>query len=111
MSNNIETVEDSDEYNFRQLMDTIYEVKDIILTIPEDQLQELKDGLQDRKAKDNVALKKRGALPVTETLNFLSYPATDKKGNELEGQISVRIKLLPRRSIDIIKMEIPTDEL
>lgn len=107
----IENMEDSENYNFRQLMDTLYETKDIIVTIPEGQEQELRDGLQDRKAKDNVRLKKEGILPITDTLNFLGYPAMDKNGKVKEGQVCVRIKLLPRRSVDIISMEIPSDDL
>lgn len=111
MADEMTTMDDNESYNFRQLMDTLYEHKDIIVTIPEGQEQELRDGLQDRKAKDNVRLKKEGILPITDTLSFLAYPAVDKNNRVKEGQSCVRIKLLPRRSIDIISMEVPTDDL
>ena len=99
------------EYNFRELLDALNEYKDLILTIPSDQVTELRDGFQARKSKDNYAMKKKGVLPPPEVLDFTIYPARDSNNVEIEGQTCVRVKLLPRKSIDIIKMEIPSGDI
>lgn len=102
--------EESSAYNFRELLDLLNESKDIILTIPADQLEELKVGLRTRKAKDNYGMKRRGILPPQDALSFVDYPATDDDKNEIEWQRCVRVKLIPRKTVDILKVEIPSSD-
>lgn len=102
--------EESSAYNFRELLDLLNESKDLILTIPADQLEELKEGLRTRKAKDNYGMKRRGIPPPQDALSFVDYPATDEAKNEIEWQRCVRVKLIPRKTVDILKVEIPSSD-
>lgn len=103
--------EDSTEYNMRELMDQVYLHKELIITIPTEQVNILKQGLITRKAKDNTKLKNNGILPVGEVLFFLVYPAKDGSNKEIEGVSEVRIKLGPKKSVNVLAIRIPNDEL
>lgn len=105
-----EDEEESNAYNFRELLDALNECKDFILTIPFDQLDELKDGLRTRKAKDNYAMKRKGLVPPLDSISFNDYPALDEDKKEIEWQRCVRVRLIPRKVVDILKMEIPNGD-
>lgn len=103
--------EDSAIYSFQEILDALNESRDLILTIPSEQVAELQEGLQARKSKSNYAARKQGIEPPSDRLDFLVYPAKDKKGVDIEGQTCVRVRLKARKSVDIIKMEFPSAEL
>ena len=103
--------EDSANYSFQELLDALNEARDIILTVPTEQVQELQDGLQARKSKINYAARQKGIEPPAERLAFVVYPAKDAKGKDIEGQTCVRVSLKARKSVDILKMEFPSSEL
>jgi hypothetical protein len=97
------------EYNMRELMDTIYKMRDAIFTVPNDQVQALKTGLIIRKGKDNSKLKKADISPASEVLSFMIYPAK-KDGVEIPGFSDVRVKLGPKKSVTILDIRSPNDE-
>ncbi len=101
--------EDELAYNFRELMDMLVDKRDIILTVPTDQVDALKKGLYARKGKDTHKLNKAGVKAGNDVLQFLTYPAKDKDGKEIFGQTCVRVKLGPRKSVTIINIEVPDD--
>lgn len=103
--------EENNAFSFRQLMDAIYEHKDIIVTIPADQEEALRSGLAVRKSKDNAKYKRAGITPSSETLSFLSYPAKDENGKEMEGAVTIRIKLGPRKAINVLALTLPDDSI
>ena|SRR3990167_2906357 len=115
--NNEIDVEDSfnDEeelsYNFRELMDMLIEKKDIILTIPADQVEILKKGLYARKGKDTYKLNRAGVKAGNDVLSFLTYPAQDEAGETIDGQMCVRVKIGPRKSVTILSIKVPNDDL
>lgn len=103
-----EFLDEDSSYNFRQLMDTLVENKDIIVTVPTEQVVALRAGLIMRKSKDNKKASRSGLLPNDEVLSFLVYPAKDKDTQkELVGQTCVRVKLSAKRSITVIGIEVP----
>jgi hypothetical protein len=102
--------DESNAYNFRELLDQLNECKDFILTIPFDQLEELKEGLRTRKAKDNYSMRRKGIPPPLDSLSFTDYPSLDDNGINIDWQRCVRVKLVPRKVVDILKMEIPSDD-
>lgn len=101
--------EDELAYNFRELMDLLVDKRDIILTVPTDQVDSLKKGLYARKGKDTYKLNRAGVKAGNDVLQFLTYPAKDKDGKEIFGQTCVRVKLGPRKSVTIINIEVPDD--
>jgi hypothetical protein len=101
--------EENTEYNFRELYDQVLQLKDCIITVPSDQVAELKQGLIIRKSKDNAKLVKSGLLPDNLVLAFLAYPAKDKNGKEIDGLSDVRVKLRPKRGVTVVDIRIPDD--
>lgn len=106
-----EEEDSSTEYNMRELMDQVYLHKDLIITIPTEQVNILKQGLITRKAKDNTKLRENGILSVGDVLSFLVYPSKDKEDKEIEGISEVRIKLGPKKSVNVLAIRIPSNEL
>ena len=100
---------DGTEYNMRELMDQVYQLRDLIITVPTDQVTTLKSGLITRKAKDNVKLKKADVSVVTDVLSFLVLPAK-KDGVLLEGYSDVRVKIGPKKSVTVMEIRVPSDE-
>lgn len=100
--------EDVDTYDFRQLYDTLIEHRDVILTIPEDQVEFLRKGLSVHKAKFNAKLKANGLVPSTDSVTYTVYKT---KEDEDTPNTHVRMKLGPRNGITVLKMEIPDDSL
>lgn len=96
-------------YNMRELMDEVYKNTDIIFTVPSDQTELLKKGLIVRKGKDNAKLSKAGLKPDGLVLSFIVYPHKEN-GKEVEGLSDVRVKLGPKKSVNILKIHIPSDE-
>jgi len=96
-------------YNMRELMDQVYQNNDIIFTVPTDQTELLKKGLIVRKGKDNQKLTKAGLKPDGLVLSFIVYPHKDN-GKEVEGLSDIRVKLGPKKSVNIVKIHIPADE-
>lgn len=107
---NDDFLDEDSSYNFRQLMDTLLANKDIIVTVPSDQVVLLRAGLIMRKSKDNKKAVRNGLLPNDEMLSFQIYPAKDKlTKQDLIGQTCIRVKLAPKRSITVLDIEVPDD--
>jgi hypothetical protein len=100
---------DGTEYNMKELMDQVYELKDVIFTVPADQVDILKKGLITRKGKDNARLKDAGVSVDQSVLSFLVYPHKGNDGKEIEGVSDVRVKLGPKKSVSILAINIPDD--
>lgn len=98
-------------YSFREIMDMLIEKRDIILTVPADQVPALKKGLYTRKGKDVQKLSRAGIKSGNEVLSFLTYHPKDASGAEIIEQMCVRVRLGSRKSVTIINVEIPDDTL
>ncbi len=93
------------EYNPKELMSQVYLHKDVIITIPSDQVKILKDSLIDRKNLDNRKLQASNIPTSGETLSFLVIPGKD------EGFSDVRVKLGMKKSVSVKEIRLPNDEL
>lgn len=102
---------DDNSYNFRELMDMLTEKKDIIITVPHDQVEILKKGLYARKSKDIFKLNKAGVKASTDILNFSSYAAKNPDGTDSTEATCVRVKLGARKGVTVLAIEIPDDTL
>lgn len=101
----------NDHYSFRELMDLLIEKKEILLTIPKEQEQELRKGLSVRKNKDNAKMKAAGIMPDTNLLSFFSYTHTDENGAPDPDLINIRIKLGPKKSIQVLNIQLLDDSI
>lgn len=107
-----DTSTEDTSYNFRELMDLLMDKRDIIITVPSDQVEALKKGLYARKGKDTYKLNRAGVKAGTDILSFLTYypidPVTKEENKE---HTCVRVKLGARKSVTVINIEVPDDEL
>jgi len=103
--------EDEEElsYSYREIMDMLVEKRDIIITIPTIELDALKKGLYTRKGKDVQKLSRAGIKPGNEVLSFLTYHPKDAEGNEIMEELCVRVRLGARKSVTVLKIEVPDD--
>lgn len=106
----MDSQEERDPYSFDEILSFLNIEKELILTIPSDQEEDLRSGLQARKSKINQGLKRKNMEPPKETLTFNSYPAKDSQGKVVDGIICVKVVLKARASVDIIKIEVPDKE-
>lgn len=103
--------EEDNSYTFRQIMDTLLMQNELIVTVPTKQVAALKAGLVMRKSKDNRKAVRSGLLPTDRVLSFNDYPALDKETKKpIEGQTCVRVKLIDKKAINIIALEVPDNE-
>lgn len=100
--------EEDSTYNFQELLDALVENRDIILTVPKDQVEALRKGLSVVKAKRNAKLKGAGLAVSTDAITYNIYDDKETKDTE---NTKVRIKLGPRVGINVIKMELPDEQL
>jgi len=106
-------IEETEElsYSYREIMDMLVDKRDIIITVPTSEVASLKKGLCTRKGKDVQKLSKAGLRAGNEVLSFLTYKPKDEKGDWIEDQTAVRIRLGARKSVTILNVEIPDDTL
>lgn len=95
-------------YDFAELLAAVQESKDLILTVPKDQVEALKVGLSNKKAKENKKMKAAGLAVPRDALDYIVYEAGDDKKDKT---MHVRVKYGPRTQINILKMELPDDKL
>lgn len=105
-------MEEDNLYNFRQLMDTLVIHKELIITVPTEQVKQLKNGFIMRKSKDNKLLQRKNLIPDDEVLSFSVFPKKDDVTKQLiEGQTCVRVRIGPRKSINVLEIRIPDNEI
>lgn len=95
-------------YDFTELWMAVQEQKDLILTVPADQVELLKLGLSNKKSKETKKLRAAGLAVSRDALDYLVYENEEDKGR---GTKHVRVKYGPRTQINILKIEIPDDKL
>jgi hypothetical protein len=95
-------------YDFAELLAAVQESKDIILTVPAEQVDSLKIGLSNKKSKENKKLKSAGIAVPRDAIEYIVYETAEDKS---KGTMHVRVKYGPRTQVKILKMELPDDQL
>ena len=103
--------DDPTAFSPRALLDEVMKLEDIIVTIPATELNKLKNSLMKRKARDNAKMKSAGVPIDTRVLSFNDYPALDAEGKPREGLLDVRIKIGERKSLTVLEIRKPSDDL
>lgn len=78
---------------------------EVVITVPSEEVERIKTGLKNLKAKQAAKMKEDGLVPDPSTLSFIERP-TD---NSLFVDLS--ISLVRKSVIKILKMRIPDNEL
>ncbi len=105
------TEEETSAMRFDELLNALYEVRELLITVPLDQVDELKEGLRSCKGRHNYAIRRKGGIPPTEMLEFADYPAKNDQGEVLNGQQTVHVKLKPRKAVEIYSIKVPDSSL
>lgn len=103
--------EEDNSYNFREIMDMLIDKRELIITVPNDQVEVLKKGLYARKSKDIFKLNKAGVKASTDILSFSSYAAKGPDGLDSIENTCVRVKLGARKGVTVLSIEIPDNDL
>ena len=93
---------DEQEITYSEILATAMLNSEVIITVITDEVEKIKVGLKNVKAKQIAKLKEDGLVPPSETLEFQEAPS-------LEGEefTDLRIILRTRNAIKIKKLTIP----
>lgn len=89
---------------YRQILRMLEGQKELILTIPEDEVDDLKRGITRLRSRDNSKLKNAGLEVSEETLTYLPLPCT------IKGMSRIQIRISAKKTIRVAKIEIPDDK-
>lgn len=113
MSNDslIPAIEEDDptEMSFAQLFKQLVHSGELILTMPDDQVEGFRKGLTQFKAKQNMKLKEAALKPDTQVLKYVML--SDDKEHAATGQARIQVRLSERAGVTVLKMELPDDKL
>lgn len=94
-----------DGMTYRQILRMIENQKEIILTIPEHEEEDLKRGITRLRSRDNAKLKDAGLEVSEETLSYKQLPCQEK------GMTRLHITIASRKTIRVAKIELPDDSI
>jgi hypothetical protein len=94
------------DFPLRELFKKILENGELILTIPEEQEDDLRKGLAMAKSKNNIKAKENGGNIEKRTLE---YNVVVCKNNA--GMIDVHIRLAERKGITVFNIRLPDDTI
>lgn len=93
-----------EELTFAELLATVTLNEEVIITIPEEEVERVKTGIKNIKAKQAAKMKEEGILPPQDTLSF-----STTERNE-EGDVDLKIILNKKSTIAVKKIVIPDGE-
>ena len=97
-------------YNFDELLAALAESRELIVEIPSDQQNLLREGLQRRKMKQRETILRAGGTAPKEMLSFNFYPAKNVDGSLKEGVTACHIHLKEQKGIIVLSIAVPDKE-
>jgi hypothetical protein len=98
----------NEELTFSELYASVMLNGEIVITIPQEEVERVKTGLKNLKAKQAAKMKEDGLIPDPSVFTFIERPTEDE---EFEGYIDLSIQLSRRSVVKIAKMRIPDNEM
>lgn len=92
-----------DGMTYRQILRMLEAQKELILTIPSHEEDDLKRGITRLRSRDNSKMKDAGLEVSEESLSYLTLPC------DLKGMTRIQIRISARKTIQVAKIEIPDD--
>ena len=81
---------------------------EVVITIPPEEVERVKTGLKNFKAKQAAKMKESGLIPDPSTLNFATRECLDPELRE--NFIDLSIQLSRKSTVKVVKMRIPDGE-
>jgi len=103
MNDNSSTEE---ELTFSEIYSSVLLNGEIVITIPKEEVERVKTGLKNTKAKQSLKMKEDGLIPDSSVFTFI-----ERESEEGEGFIDLSIELSRRSVVKIKKFRIPDQEL
>ena len=101
--------QDGEELTFSELYASIILNGEIIITIPPEEVERVKTGLKNHKAKLSAKMKEEGLVPDPSIFTFIER--TPLSPSYKDNFVDLSIVLSRRSSIKIMQMRIPDNEL
>lgn len=100
--------EEEQELSFEEILTTVMMNDEIIIVIPTEEVERVKTGLKNAKAKQAAKMKEDGLLPDPSNLSFLTFPYTSNDEDVEEGEyVQLKIILSRRGTIKVKEVIIP----
>ncbi len=98
-----------EELTFSELYASVMLNGEVVITIPPEEVERVKTGLKNLKAKQAAKMKEEGLVPDPSVFTFIERPSNDEEFKD--AFIDLSIQLTRRSVIKIAKMRIPDNEL
>lgn len=96
--------QEAEDITFAELLATVQINDEVVITIPFNEVERVKTGLKNVKAKQALRMKEEGLIPDSSTLSFF-YSEIDK-----DGDVDLKILLSRKSTIRVKKITIPDGE-
>jgi hypothetical protein len=106
-----EEQENEEELTFSELYSSVLLNGEVVITIPTAEVERVKTGLKNVKAKQAIKMKEDGLIPDPSVFTFLERVALDEHGNNIQDFCDLSIELSRRSVVKIKKLRIPDQTL
>lgn len=96
--------EELERMTFSELLATVALNEEIVITIAAEDVERVKTGLKNVKAKQAAKMKEEGLTPDSSTLSFIASPTKDN------GDVDLKILLNHKSTVLIKKITVPDGE-
>lgn len=96
---------DPEGMTYRQILRMLEDQKELIFTVAEEDVEDLKRGITRLRSRDNSKLKAAGLAVSEETVTYTELPCTQT------GCKRIQIRIGARKSVRVAKIEIPDDTI
>jgi len=100
-----------EELTFSELYSSVLLNGEVVITIPKAEVERVKTGLKNVKAKQAIKMKEDGLIPDPSVFTFLEREAINDNGDIIQDFCDLSIELSRRSVIKIKKLRIPDQTL
>lgn len=107
----LEEESNEEELTFSELYSSVLLNGEVVITIPKAEVERVKTGLKNVKAKQAIKMKEDGLIPDPSVFTFLEREAINDNGDIIQDFCDLSIELSRRSVIKIKKLRIPDQTL
>lgn len=105
--NNVPVPTEAEELSFMEIYSSVMLNNEIIITIPIEEVERVKTGLKNLKAKQATRMKEEGLVPDPSVFTFIEKPCEEEEFQSTHVDLSIQ---LSRKSVvKVARIKIPDD--
>ena len=105
--NNVPVPTEAEELSFMEIYSSVMLNNEIIITIPTEEVERVKTGLKNLKAKQATRMKEEGLVPDPSVFTFIEKPCEEEEFQSTHVDLSIQ---LSRKSVvKVARIKIPDD--